>query len=231
MKLIIFLLLFIYTISGFSQNKSATLYLKDSTQLHGYAKINSYDDEIKFRPDKNSKGVVYKANDVDKLFLEEKDEDVEYRYKWINEDKSRPYLLVLRIEGQLSLYEYYKSLPGIDSKSTHQKNSAIGNAKTYSIPYYFVTKNNDEKAMFLGSGGGISGQKQFMKRTRRIVSDCPDLDKKIRQKEFQRKDIIKIVSYYNDFCSNKETADPETVPKNETEEKYKKASTDYSIWN
>jgi sRNA-binding regulator protein Hfq len=205
MKLIVLAFLFINSISSYSQQKKAILYLKNGSNLQGFAKINSYDDEIKFKTDKNSKALVYKAADVEKIFLEEKNENIEYRYKSINEDKSRPYLLVLRIEGKLSLYEYYKSLPGIDNKSAHQKNSAIGNTKTYSIPYYFVTKNNEEQAVFLGSGGGIGGQKKFMKRTERFVSDCPELVKKIKQKEFQRKDIIKIIIYYNDNCSDKAT--------------------------
>ena len=227
MTLKLFALLFICTVTGFSQQKRAVLYLKDSTKLEGFAKINRYDDEIKFRPDKNSKGVVYKADDIEKNLIEEKNEDVEYRYKSINEDKSRPYLLVLRIEGELSLYEYYKSVPGVDNKSMHQKNSAIGNTKTYSIPYYFVTKNNDEQAIFLGSGGGKSGQNQFMKRIRRSVSDCPELDKKIKQKEFRRKDIIKIVSYYNENCSLKKTNESKSEDYKEEKKELKTYKSDW----
>ncbi len=49
-----FPLLLFCTVTSFSQQKKATLYSKGSTELLGFAKINYYDDEIKFRHDKNS---------------------------------------------------------------------------------------------------------------------------------------------------------------------------------
>ena len=110
---------------GFSQNKTATLYLQDGTKISGLTKINSYDEEIKFRVDKNSESVAYNAENFEKLFVEEHDDVVEYQYKLINVDKSRLYLLILRIEGVVSLYEYYKSLPGDGGKKSREKNQTL----------------------------------------------------------------------------------------------------------
>ena len=72
--------------------------------------------------------------------------------------------------------------------------------------------------------------KNHVKKTKRFISDCPELVNRINEKEFQRKDIFKIINYYNDNCSQKEINEPD--PKEKIEEEKKGGATENnSIWN
>ena len=101
--------------------------------------------------------------------------------------------LKLEIDGNLKLFKYHYT-----QSSGGMYNGATGTytaGYSYNVEKYILQKGDEE-----------------LKRTRSLVfrkdlmdyfSDCPELAKKIEEKEFRKRDLELIVQYYNSHCGNK----------------------------
>lgn len=100
--------------------------------------------------------------------------------------------LKLEIDGALKLFTSYftKRSPGMYSAST----GAMSGGMTYNGERYVLQKNNGS----LFQPRGIS----FRKDMREYLSDCPELVRKIQNKDFRKGDMELIVIDYNKSCAD-----------------------------
>ncbi|MFK5981522.1 MAG: hypothetical protein QM499_01310 [Flavobacteriaceae bacterium] len=198
MNKIITIICLFFLLKGIAQNKKATLYFKDGTIQTGLAKKTDFN-EIKFRINKESKNVKYNSRTISKMILNEGKVDVEYVYRTIP-DRKNPVLLEPLEKGSITIYKENKKNIG-------------GSISTY----FYISKGNGNMAFKLGHVNYpfhlrlINPNKRFNYNTksRKILKkalsnfkDCPDLMKKIENKEFKKKGILKIVKYYNANCGS-----------------------------
>ena len=70
--------------------------------------------------------------------------------------------------------------------------------QSYNIVDYYVKRSNQQNATHLASNELFS--KNFKKAASEFFSDCPLLVEKLQTKEFNKKDIKEIVTFYNENC-------------------------------
>ena len=99
--------------------------------------------------------------------------------------------LKLEIDGKLKMFSYYYT-----QHSAGMYNGTTGTMTggySYSVEKYILQKKGQElkrpKGLF------------FRKDMAEYFSDCPELSKKIKEKDFH-KDVGRIVQYYNSHCGN-----------------------------
>lgn len=195
MKNILIIIGFLFVLSMSAQKQKATIFLKDGTQIKGFAKITG-GDQIKFRSDKKSKKKLYNYESVKKLIIRKNDTDIEYRYK-IVEGKNSVKLLELIEEGYITLFRDLNE--GYSPGGFGAGGMMIGGGRSYSISHYYVSKDNNESVTHLGSKGSIFS-KNFKKAATEYFKNCPKLVQKIQDKEYKKRDIVEIVEYYNENC-------------------------------
>ncbi len=98
--------------------------------------------------------------------------------------------LKLEIDGPLKMYRYYytQSTPGIDNGAT----GGMTGGYTTNVEQYILQKGNGElkrpKAW------------SFKKDMKEYFEDCPALVERIDSKEFRRKEVESMVTFYNAQC-------------------------------
>lgn len=98
--------------------------------------------------------------------------------------------LRLEIDGKLKLFNYYytQSSPGMYNSST----GGMTGGYSYTVEKYVFQKETGELKRFKGL--------TFRKDMIEYFNDCPELSKKIEDKEFRKNDMESIVRYYNSNC-------------------------------
>ena len=191
-KVIIILLLIIVT-KGNSQSQEATIHFNDGTSIFGYGDVkNNW--KIEFRTSKDIKADVWTDTMVSGITFHGFDEDVEYRYMYKTEDQRYPLLLEVLTEGEVTLYaDVFTTklfLPFVDSGN-------VISLSTVEIPKATKLYVNRKGTFVITS---LSGS--FKRKVRAYFSDCPLLIEKVNNNEFGRPQIIELVNYYNDFCTD-----------------------------
>lgn len=100
--------------------------------------------------------------------------------------------LKLEIDGPIKLFNYYYSQtsPGMYDGP----NGMVSVGFTFNVEKYVLQKGNGE----LKRHKGLTFRKDMMEH----FKDCPELLKKIENKEFRKNDIESIVEYYNTYFNN-----------------------------
>lgn len=208
MKKLVIIVTLLYVMPILSQNNKATLHFKDGTEISGLAKITTYGDKIKFRKDKNSEKSTYTSEELKSIEIHNKKIQffgkrtkpgyVHYYYKKIKTQGS-PLLLEILEEGKVKLFLDYKQSTSAPMMGA---NGTMTGGGTYTINSYYVSKNDDEIVTHLGDRGNLFS-KNFKKAASEYFKDCSRLVKKIQDKEFRKRDIIKVVKFYNEDCQYK----------------------------
>ena len=169
----------------------ANLILRDGGTLSGIARINTQN-EIIFKKKEKDEKIVYDYKTVSKINLEIDGNEKEYIYKII---------LDRRINGIMLLEPYgvfgkNKLNLFVDiSSGSYNMNGFRGNTTKTT---YFIGKNNNTGVTHLGIGNTYS--KKFKKIAKDYFKSCPDLLEKINNKYFKRYGIRSIMEYYEQNC-------------------------------
>lgn len=189
----IFALLLFMISSAQAQWNKGTLYFRNGDVKKGLVKFNGTE-KIKYKSNKEAKKVKYHFADLEKLDLSGKGIHGIYVYLLLEENL---YQVVKQMEtGKVNLYSlirtYYapSAMPGTGGTMT------MGN--NVNINHLFVKAEGDEYPTHLGSNDLFS--KNFKKAASEFFKDCPILAQKIQNKTYKKRDIQKIVAFYNQKC-------------------------------
>jgi hypothetical protein len=174
--------------------------------------------EITFRNGNVKKGMVRVNNRVQVLFKENVDAKKErYTYRDIKsfkikidlEDKKFCFKI---LDGKyqkneiMLLQEYTSGRVALYFTEMENSSAVAGNyggipiTTGLTVTYYkYFLGNPDEDIVYNLKNGNIYS-KRFYKVASEFFSDCPEAMKKIKQKFFKRKEIRKLVDFYNIEC-------------------------------
>lgn len=173
---------------GTAQKTKVELTFLDGTTKEGLGKFMS-NDIIKFKIDKKSKSQNIHLSKLSKVITHETVNPTTHVYLKVTESIKERRLVEL-FTGKVSLYSKQEkgALPPGMGGGIHD------------IDNYYVKKKNEEKATHLGSN--LLFTKNFKKAASEYFKDCPDLVTKIQNKEFTKRNLFKMVSFYNHNCQN-----------------------------
>ena len=180
-----------------AQRKKTELVLNDGTILKGLGKL--MESTVKYRPERKSKPKHYPFEMIAEATFFEKWGPVTYHYVAIK-DKKRPLMLRLVNQGKVTLYEATAVgyAPNASGGMGSPGGAAFGGGYFYSIDHFYLKRKNEDKAVHIGSNQLFS--KNFKKTASGYFSDCPALVEKIQNREFKKKHLKEIVTYYNTQC-------------------------------
>ena len=180
-KTIFLLVLLFSSLTIDAQKDKATLFFKDGNTLHGYAKLKE-NGKVKFRKTNDSKAMTYHFGNLERVEFFLNDEKVTYVRLEVK-GKSKAITLKQLVQGEISLF------------SAIDHNVGAG----YLIEEYYLKKQDEKKPILLTTSNIFS--KNFKKVATEYFKDCSKLIQKINNKEFKKRDIEEIVTYYNSECN------------------------------
>lgn len=192
MQKFITIIILIFITKSYSQTQEATIHFNDGTSVFGYGEIKG-DWKIKFRTSKDIDADTWTDVMVYGITFHGFEEDVEYRYVYKKADQKYPLLLEVLTEGEVTLYaDVYRTETFMPS--------TFGDVILFSsVESPLTTKlylNRTSKPLI------IDINSRFKRRIRAYFADCPMLLEKVNNNEFGRPQIIELVNYYNDFCTD-----------------------------
>ncbi|MDC1324787.1 hypothetical protein N8216_02040 [Flavobacteriaceae bacterium] len=185
-----------------AQKSKAVLTFKDGTVKKGFGVLVSRD-RVKFRTKRKSKPIKYHFKRLETVKITEKKESHTYTYVPIK-NKDKPRVLEVKVAGDLSLYELSRTHVGGGHFGGVGGAGGFGGGGftpvyVYNINNFYVRKTGQKAATHLGSNQLFS--KNFKKAAATYFKDCPSLVKKIQSRTFKKRDLEKIVNYYNNKCT------------------------------
>ena len=184
-----------------AQKSKAVLTFKDGTVKNGLGKLISRN-RVKFRSHKKAKPIKYHFKNLETVKMIQKEDSLTYVYIRVN-NKKKPRVLEVKVAGILSLYEL---------SQTHYSAGHFGGpggfgggfvpVYAYNINNFYVRKAGQKEATHLGSNQLFT--KNFKKAASTYFKDCPSLVQKIQSRTFKKRDLEKIVNYYNRNCTQTE---------------------------
>lgn len=158
-----------------AQFKKGKLYLKNGETKTGLIKTRDFGG-LKFKKHKGAETELYDYNNTIGYDITEKG-IIKFLYKKIG--LSNPRLMRIVRLGKINLYSQIQG-----------KREIITGLKYSNKFIYFIEKN--DLTYKVGS--------KFKKKDLELINDCPILIQKIKKKEFKKKEIYKIVNFYNNNC-------------------------------
>lgn len=195
-KLILFTFLFWmnFTFAQLTSYEKGEVFYRDGTSEKGSIK-RKYS-TLKFKT-KNKKPIELTYKEVKKISINEDGEDFEYVYKIIKGKKKGKFkLLKVVIIGKTSLY-----LLNHETQVGNTATSLPFLALTYKGADFYIGKNESSLVDFIGANSIAVGRKNIRKGLIKYFKDCRELVKKLKNKEFKNKDIIKVIEFYNEKCN------------------------------
>ncbi|MFD0989750.1 hypothetical protein ACFQ1R_06560 [Mariniflexile jejuense] len=160
-----------------AQFYEGTIYLKDSTEIKGLIKAKTFGG-LKYKESESSDIKEFEDNQLSGYDIKEDGTIDKYRFKDV-QGVSRK-MKIVRL-GKINLYSIFVS----------NSSTAMGmGLPTSSGNVYFLEKNN------ITIRTGV----KFKNGKLHLIEDCPMLIDKIEKKEFNKREIIKIIEYYNKSC-------------------------------
>lgn len=181
---------------SFGQKSRAELIFKDGSIMEGIAEpIHS--NNIKFRKELKAKRQYFTFEEVDTLKVYDEIEPTIYVLVKIK-NAYVPKVLELTSAGKNVVY-YRDILKGgtVAIPNSNGRTTTMGAGFSRAV-YSYVRKTNEEEAVLLASSNWIS--KNFKNTASKFFSDCPELVKKIRNREFKKRDLKEITDFYNTKC-------------------------------
>lgn len=194
-QVILFFLLGILSTKMYSQKGMSTIYFEDGTTKKWFIKvISNYKNNTKF------------TKPVYRIVLHDKISNDTIVYEYIKlKKKKKPFFMKVIIDGKkAALYSrYHIKHPG--SYMSFDVSNPTG-PMTFSSggdgDLYYAKKKDSTYAMEIYQTGtlGFYGSK-FKRRAQIFFSDCPDLTKKINNKEFKTQNVLEVFEYYENSCN------------------------------
>ena len=175
---------------GMSQNNPAykliKIYFNDGNVITGVGKIGN--DFIKYRTHGESKETIkYTDDDIYGFDLLVERKIIKYRYRYLSNKNDKLILLVLAIQGKVSLY--------IDKAHLNQ----IYMNRLDAGYSFYVGRENDSSVTFLSTDqGSFIGNEPTLE----FFKDCPSLHRKIKSRFLRISEMPEIVTYYNENCNS-----------------------------
>lgn len=181
-----------------AQKTKAEITFNDGTTITGLGKLKG-EKFLKFRKSRKSKPKNYHFSKIKRVKIHEKKQVRSYVYLKIKDIK-KPKVVEELCVGEVSLYRMY-SVGGAPGMFGIPGASGVGSSSSFTAKDYFVRRSDQSEATHLGSNLLIT--KNFKKTTSKFFEDCPALVQKIKDRTYKKKDLVKIVKYYNTKCSPK----------------------------
>lgn len=198
--ILLFLLALFLGSTMHAQRTKAILYFKDGTQITGLGKLKGAN-KVKFRKTRKDKAKKYDFKNLEKVKIYEADDINTYVYLKVK-DKNHYRVLEEVVVGEVMLYKIVShgqhAGVGMGGFGGAGGGMAIGMGTSFSIKSYYVKQKNEQEVTHLGSTDLFS--KSFKKAAGSYFKDCPDLVKKIQNRESKKRDIREVVEYYNTEC-------------------------------
>ncbi|OIQ21829.1 MAG: hypothetical protein BM557_03275 [Flavobacterium sp. MedPE-SWcel] len=214
MKNIITLLLLFtaLTVTAKDYYKAKILFL-DKTIKEGYAELPSnktFDNSIKFQETKKGKKTKYKFNKIDQIIYYT-DSGNEYLFERRKRTmlygskeniksrtpKKKHWFLVVFSNPIIS---YYYSGDTYSINNRDHLITKISDGGTWASVNLSLKRQNEENPTLIGAfnyGAHVFGtERRFRKHTAHYFKDSPELVKRIQNKEFKIKDIVKLLEVY-----------------------------------
>jgi len=182
------------------------LFDNDAVHVKFFIPVNVFSKEI------NYEKLQYKIKYFDSTgnkFVIKPDQAVEVRFIYKNEEVrilsrynslrlgnvfsvNQRIFLKLEIDGKLKMFKYYYTESSLMMYNSSSEVTTGG--YSYQVDKYILQKGSQE----LVKVKDLTFRKDMME----YFKDCPDLSQMIERKEYRKRDLKKIVSYYNSNCSN-----------------------------
>jgi len=197
LKVSITLVLLSFLSVGCGMSNKTILYFNDGKELIGFGKITT-NDNINFKTE-NSKTKKYDFKDLKRVKIYNGDNFTTY-IKARVADKNSDIVIEEVVLGKMNLYKKVTQghMVGAPMGGGIGGGAPMMTTHYYSISSYYVRKKNEIEVTHLGSTSLFS--KNFKKAASEYFSDCTSLVSKIQNKEFKKRDIEEIVTYYNTSC-------------------------------
>lgn len=195
-----FIILFLF-ISSFCFGQfgwtNAEVALKDGTVLRGQAKITKHRseglfkiklwrkrDKLKFRKEKGANKFKYKAEEIEYVIFYNK----KYTPVYLKKGKGKPVFMKEIVKGDAA--SLYCRL------TKYSYNDGSGYVSGGNVEEYWVDKPELEKMFHLIAGGSLR-LKSFKNRLLDLFGDCESLISPIKNKEYKKADLSRLVKDYN----------------------------------
>lgn len=191
----IILFLCFISLSCKSSLAPATLYLKNGNVMEGFA-LKDPIKMVTFKEDLKGRGTNYYIKDIDAV--EYNTSEGVKRYVILPVVDKRLEIVVEEIlAGKVSLYlnNQIGYSPGMVGGGP---GGMMSMGTVHSIDNYYLKRDSDQSLTHLGSNQLFT--KNFSAAASEFFEDCPVLVKKIEEKEFKKRDLREIVSFYNSEC-------------------------------
>lgn len=212
----LFLLITLSTNKTFAQYDAflpVKVYLQDGGQLEGIAMVPlmlakskfvpiTSNEKLRFKTDIRSrseyidsrkiKTVVFSNNNTDSPLKN----DLTFIIVPKNKKRTKFGFVKLIVNGRIKLVS--KVRMSLGSSQVLPDNSMMTIRNPHNYENLLLLKNDENN----GYGLPIKLKGSFKKSAAKFFEDCPNLVKKILNKDFKQKDLIVIVKYYNKNCSN-----------------------------
>jgi len=182
MKYIFLTLSLIFAFSfGFTQN-SITVHLKNGTSLIGSGTLKRK--FVKVKTSKDAKAKKIKLEEIDSINYSKKGKSTVFYFFKNDENDLVPYLQLVA-DGKMNLYRYSMLV-----------STGYG---AYESSSYYLKRDTESTVITLGGG---TVWDNFKKDSAQYFKDCPELVNNISEskKGFAKKDIERIVEFYNSEC-------------------------------
>lgn len=195
---LLFLTFFMALSQSFSQKTKAELIFKDGSLIKGLAEPTNVNN-IRFRKERKAKKEFYSFEEVDTLKVYYDFNPTIFVLVTIK-DKTAPKVLEMAHSGKN--VTYYRDIEEGYSAPRRTPTGGGGFLMTgggsYNTTYSYLRKTNEKEAVYLGSSYWMT--KNFKKGASNFFSDCPELVKKILNRDFRKKDLKEIILFYNTKC-------------------------------
>ena len=146
--------------------------------------------EIKFKTLDGDKKTLA-LSQIDKIVSTGKKDRHNFTEKYIKYSKSKSDLMTEIISGKASLY--------LRSQVSMGGSTGLGAPSTNTNTSFYVLKEGQTIAKYI-KGNNIAYGK-FKTNALKIFSDCKSLVTKIKNKDYKRKHLEEMVTYYNENCN------------------------------
>ncbi|TYP70377.1 hypothetical protein [Aquimarina intermedia] len=180
-----------------AQRTNATVVFADGTHSAGLIKVVNTD-ELWFKNSGYSETKVFYFRSIDKILFDSNGEEIEIVRRYLK-DSNKGIILEWVYHGDVVLYKISNELR-IDIPNFKQNNvfQLLGSTLEASSNAYFIGKDDENTVQYLGQDSwAMTGLRKALKK---YLKDCPALVEKINRNEFTEKEVVEIVTFYDEEC-------------------------------
>lgn len=195
---IFFVVILLWCMDLSAQKTKATLTFKDGSKKTGYAKLIGAE-SVKFKSKKNAKATKYHFSELSQAKINDAEGYSVYVYLKVIGKEKRKILKQVEV-GKVSLYAL--NTQKYTASGYTGGNSGVGTGYVgtnfYTIKNSYVRREGEIAVTHLGSNQLFI--RNFKKAASDFFKDCSALTQKIKNNQFKKKDLKKIVAFYNKRC-------------------------------